>query len=522
MRFRHVCANPEKRASDSCIFLIFNVFNSTLHSGGRPGTVRRGTFAVRNIEKKIQPCNASERKFSAQRPAQQLPRAGLVEPESEHVHELGDGRLGGHVVAAQHADLLQPQPRFVDLHRDPSAAALRDVEEDDAAVDGLAQHAQEPLARRGVARAVGLEHHGPQPGGREHGPQDLFAQPGEELDDGDAVGQAGGDAQLGRRVGGLQHGRQVVGDVDAHLGQRRVVVRAEGVERLGAPLRRAVGAEQPVLEVERHLGHLGAPVDAGSGDLDRRNEVLASVRAQHADRDLAPGEDHRLGEVLEQEADRRGGVGHRIGAVQYDEAVVARVVVADQAGQREPVRGRDVRGVDHGVHRVDLDVDVQPLERGKLLVDAAEVEGDEGSGLGVGLHADGAARVDDQNGGSHIVSFAVFVVRLSVVERLDEKAHRAESVVAGEHRRGGILHPAVVEARRAVRQRHDEGREGLPGAFAQPLGLLPPLRDEDLPLAEVAGVLDRIFVACDEVPVADLAHDGDAYPFHGCGVSVGS
>ena len=144
-------------------------------------------------------------------------------------------------------------------------------------------------------------------------------------------------------------------------------------------------------------------VDAGAGDLDGRDEVFAAVGAQHPDRDLAPGEDHRFGEVLQQEAQCRGRIGHRVGSVQHDETVVAGIVVADQLGQGDPVRRFDVRRVDHRIDRVDIDVDVEPFERGELLVDAAEVEGHQGSGGGIGLHADGAARVDDQNGGSHIV-----------------------------------------------------------------------------------------------------------------------
>ena len=95
------------------------------------------------------------------------------------------------------------------------------------------------------------------------------------------------------------------------------------------------------------------------------------------------------------------------------------------------------------------------------------------------------------------------------------KAHGPEPVVAGEHRRGGVPHPSVVEVRRAVRERHDEGRKGLPGAWAQPFGPLHAVGDEDLPLVQVAGVLDRVFVAFHQVLVADLADDGDPDVFHG-------
>lgn len=86
---------------------------------------------MRNIEKKIVPCNGLGRKFSAQGAAQQRARPVVRQVESQHVHQFGHGGFGGHVVAAQDADFLQAKPRFVKFHRDFAAAALRDVENDD-------------------------------------------------------------------------------------------------------------------------------------------------------------------------------------------------------------------------------------------------------------------------------------------------------------------------------------------------------------------------------------------------------
>ena len=40
---------------------------------------------------------------------------------------------------------MQFKPRFVQLHRDAAPAALRDVEEDDSACDGLFDDADEPF-----------------------------------------------------------------------------------------------------------------------------------------------------------------------------------------------------------------------------------------------------------------------------------------------------------------------------------------------------------------------------------------
>ena len=65
--------------------------------------------------------------------------AGQLEPED--VHQFGDGRLGGHVMAAEHADPLQAESRFVEFHHDPTAPALRDVEDDQSPVDRLFEYA---------------------------------------------------------------------------------------------------------------------------------------------------------------------------------------------------------------------------------------------------------------------------------------------------------------------------------------------------------------------------------------------
>ena len=108
---------------------------------------------MRNIEKKIVPCNVLGCKFASQRAPQQCAGLFVGKPQSEHVHQLRDGRLGGHVVAAGHADPLQAESRFVEFHHDPPAPALRDVENDQSPADRLFEHVDEPFAGRGVSCA---------------------------------------------------------------------------------------------------------------------------------------------------------------------------------------------------------------------------------------------------------------------------------------------------------------------------------------------------------------------------------
>ena len=71
---------------------------------------------------------------------------------------------------------------------------------------------------------------------------------------------------------------------------------------------RAVAAEEPVLEIEGHLRHHGTSVTHGTGDFERRNQILAPVRTQYAHRYLAAGEDHRLRKVFEHETQRRSRI----------------------------------------------------------------------------------------------------------------------------------------------------------------------------------------------------------------------
>ena len=100
------------------------------------------------------------------------------------------------------------------------------------------------------------------------------------------------------------------------------------------------------------------------------------------------------------------------------------------------------------------------------------------------------------------------------VDHFEEEAHGSETVVARDHGRPRVFHPAVVKVATAVRERHDEHRHGVPCALAEPFGLFPAIGDIDAAFNHVAGVFDRVFVLLDEIGVTGFAHDGDSNLLH--------
>ena len=162
-------------------------------------------------------------------------------------------------------------------------------------------------------------------------------------------------------------------------------------------LGRAVRTEELVLKTDAHLRHHSAAAFARRSDLDRGNQVFAPVGTQHADRDLAAGKNHGFGEVHQHKTERGGGIGHRVGTVQHDKAVVSVVVVTDQPRQFAPQFRRHIRRVDR--REVDhLQFDIEFSQVGKLVVNGTEVERRQYARFRIGLHADRAARVDQQYG----------------------------------------------------------------------------------------------------------------------------
>ena len=225
---------------------------------------------------------------------------------------------------------------------------------------------------------------------------EVFADAREEGEDDDIVVET----EMGRHwLGpvGRQDAVLVIGDVDTGIDEVGVVERLEGIELLGALLRGAVAAQQMTSEVDADLGHEGMTLGIlGSGDLDSGDEVFLAVGAQLTDGQLGAREDDGLREVLKHIGEGRGGIGHRVGAMEHHESVVVVVAVGDAVADVGPSGGRHVAGVDGWRELIGLDLGVELLEFGHMDEQMLEVEGLEGTRLRVAVHADRAACIDEK------------------------------------------------------------------------------------------------------------------------------
>ena len=124
--------------------------------------------------------------------------------------------------------------------------------------------------------------------------------------------------------------------------------RREPPVAVGMDLDGAVAAQQHVVEEDRHLGdERGLPQVVSGRDGHGGDQVLSPVGAELGHRALRAGEDDRHLDAVEQEAERGGGEGHRVGAVQHHDADMAGRVLDEGVGDGDPV-GRDH---DRRVHR---------------------------------------------------------------------------------------------------------------------------------------------------------------------------
>ena len=96
----------------------------------------------------------------------------------------------------------------------------------------------------------------------------------------------------------------------------------------------------------------------------------------------------------------------------------------------------------------------------------------------------------------------------------DVETERAETVVAANHGTHGVLHPAVVEIAFATSQRLDKIAHRVPCGRAKVLRALAVDGRPLLTLADVAGMLDGIFVFRHQVGIDRLTNGRDANFVH--------
>jgi len=132
---------------------------------------------------------------------------------------------------------------------------------------------------------------------------------------------------------------------------------------------------------------------AGGGYLDAGQQIFLAVGTQDADGQLRAGQDDGLVQVFEHEAQCRSRVGHRIGAVQDDEARVLVVVVANDTHQSLPRLGIHVRRIHWRVELICVNAETEVLQLGNVLLELLHVEVFQCTCLGVFYHSDSTAGV---------------------------------------------------------------------------------------------------------------------------------
>ena len=290
---------------------------------------------------------------------------------------------------------------------------MRLVDDQYTAIYSFFQFGVQPLGRGRIACAEGLQRHAPESRCPQHAAYHLRLDAREELQH--------------RHPGvkfRMQRERQVrvaivdqvglVGDVYAGLGQGGIVVAVEGREMLGVALGCAVGAEEAVLEVDRYLRHHGIALFVLLGRyLDSRQQVLTRIATQYAYGQLATREHHRFAQVLQHEAQRRGRITHRVGAVQDHEAVILLIVVIHHLGHASPTVGTDVRRVDHGVEGLDIHLYRSGKKFGHEGLEGLQVGGHQSAARLLTHHRNGATRRDQQ----YFAHPRLFVLRCKITKK---------------------------------------------------------------------------------------------------------
>ena len=315
----------------------------------------------------------------------------LVQSAAEKIIELGDGGLRGEVVAADRAGALQLAAGLIGAQQHRPLRALGADRDDGAVFKGAADNGQQRAAAHGdIPRTKGLDDDAPKALGHD-GFKQLKLDAGEHLDDPDGHLLQPLQAHFPLRL--RAQCALVIADQDTRLRQRRIIRRRKSDKVVCTVFRGAVAPQELPAEIEADLG--GEPV---CGDQKRGDEVVPSVAAHLAQRDLGAGQYHGLAQVFQHEGQRRGGICHGIRAVEDHKAVIGGVIVRDRRADGVPFLHRHVGGIQQRVHLHIVPCGhIRPPQLGDVLQRAAEIALARLVSLGAAHHADGAAGVDEQD-----------------------------------------------------------------------------------------------------------------------------
>ena len=260
-----------------------------------------------------------------------------ISPQRVWVNQFGHGGFGGHVQTLDHALI---QGFLACLVQGKIAALVQTLGADHhrhTGLGGLLQFGdQVPADEVQTACTEGLDDHATVVHGQKH-VKNLGVQTGGQLDQenpfAQAVLQAAGACYLGQSAR-IQH--QSAAPHGAHKGP---VDALEGVEAGGAGFDGA--AAQNDLAVK---GHEDAPY-AGSRHGEGGAQVLQTVGQGMLDGQLASGQHDRQIDAGQHKGQHRRGVGHGIGSVGDDDAVVGLPRLEHAAGDDPPLLGLNVGGV---------------------------------------------------------------------------------------------------------------------------------------------------------------------------------
>ena len=185
----------------------------------------------------------------------------------------------------------------------------------------------------------------------------------------------------------------LIGNMHTRLRQRRIVITIECREMLRIALGRSVGAEEAVLEVYRHFGYNGITLFVlRSSNLNSRQQILLGIAAQHTHGQLAAGEHHRLGEVLQHERQCGRRIGHRVRTMQNDKAVIGRIIVIDHLRHAYPAVGVDIRRVQKGRESLYIHLYGVLKQLRHIGLESVHIRRHECTGRFIAHHGDGTTR----------------------------------------------------------------------------------------------------------------------------------